>query len=139
MVEEEGTLQALALRRGAKLIAPELLATGCADILWKKAQRRELSTDEALLAARLLQAVDVELLPTRFLLATATRIAIELDRPAYDCPYFALAMENGCPFGTADERLLRKLDRQKPQTLYGKAISLTKAVELQSIALPPRF
>lgn len=129
VVEEEGTPQALALRQRAKLIAPELLVAECANILWKKVQRNELSSGEALLAARLLQEADIELLPTRFLLGAATRIAIELNHPAYDCLYFALAIENGCQFVTADERLLRKLDQQKPQTLRGKAISLKKASE----------
>ena len=56
VVEEEGTPEALALRQKAKLIAPELLVAECANILWKKVQRGELLKDEALLAARLLQA-----------------------------------------------------------------------------------
>jgi predicted nucleic acid-binding protein len=130
VVEEEGTLQALALRGRAKLIAPELLVAECANILWKKARRNELSRDEALLAARLLQAADIELLPTRSLLEAATRIAIELDHPAYDCLYFALAVEKGCQFVTADERLLHKLDQRRPRLLRGRAISLMKAAEL---------
>jgi predicted nucleic acid-binding protein len=54
VVEEEGTLHALALLRQAKLIAPELLVAECANILWKKVLRDELSEDEALLGARLL-------------------------------------------------------------------------------------
>jgi len=130
VVEEDGTPQALALRRQAKLIAPELLVAECANILWKKVQRSELSKDEAYLAARLLQAAEIEILPTRSLLAAATRIAIELDHPAYDCLYFALAVENGCQFITADERLLRKLDRHPERALRGRVISLAKAATL---------
>ena len=107
VVEEDGTLQALALRGRAKLIAPELLVSECANILWKKVRKRELSRDEAVFAARLLQTADIELLPTRSLLETATRIAIELDHPAYDCLYIAIAVENGCQFVTADESLVR--------------------------------
>ena len=53
VVEEDGTSEALTLRRRAKVIAPELLVAECANILWKKVQRDELSNDEALLAARL--------------------------------------------------------------------------------------
>jgi hypothetical protein len=63
----------LAVRRRAKLIAPELLAAECANILWKKVQRDELSKEEAFLAARLLQAADIEFLPTRHLLEATTR------------------------------------------------------------------
>ena len=78
VVEEEGTEEALILRRRAKLVAPELLTAECANILWEKCQRDELSKDEAFLAAQLLQAADIEFLPTRLLLEAATRIAVEL-------------------------------------------------------------
>jgi predicted nucleic acid-binding protein len=71
----------------ARLIAPEILIAECANILWKKVHGKELSREEALLAARLLQGAALELLPIRSLLETATRIAIELDHPAYDCVY----------------------------------------------------
>jgi predicted nucleic acid-binding protein len=81
----EGTQAALSLRRQATLIASDLLVSECANILWKKVRRQELSRDEALLAARLLEAADLELLPTRSLLAEAALIAIDLDHPAYDC------------------------------------------------------
>jgi predicted nucleic acid-binding protein len=126
VVEEEGTEQALALRRRAKLLAPELLVAECANILWKKVRRDELSREEALLAARLLQAADIELLPTRPLLEAATRIAIELNHPAYDCLYLALAIESDCQFVTADGRLVRKLSEER--RFRGRAVALTEAV-----------
>jgi predicted nucleic acid-binding protein len=126
VVEEVGTQEALALCKQAKLIAPELLVAECANILWKKVQRDELTRQEALLAARLLQASEVELRPTRAVLEAATRIAIELDHPAYDCVYLALAVENGCRFVTADERFLCKL-RQK-RGFRNRIIALNEAV-----------
>jgi predicted nucleic acid-binding protein len=125
VIEEEGTPQALTLRREAKLLAPELLVAECANILWKKARRNELSREEALLAARLLQTAAIELVPTRSLLAAATRIAIELDHPAYDCLYLALAIENDCRFVTADERFLRKLGGRRSR-FRAKAVLLTQ-------------
>lgn len=126
VVEEEGTEEALSLRRKAKLIAPDLLAAECSNILWKKVRRGELAKDEALLAARLLQNADLELLPTRPLLESATRLAVELDHPAYDCVYLALALAKGCNFVTADERLLRKLERNRDRNSAGRAISLAQ-------------
>jgi predicted nucleic acid-binding protein len=113
VVEEDGTPQALALRRQAKLIAPDLLVAECANILWKKVQRKELSKDEALLAARLLQGAEIELSPMRSLLETATGLAIELDHPAYDCVYLALAVDHDCRFATTDEGFLRKLGQSR--------------------------
>jgi predicted nucleic acid-binding protein len=127
VVEEEGTEEALILRRRAKLVAPELLTAEWANILWKKCQRDELSKDEALLAAQLLQAADIEFLPTRQLLAAATRIAVELDHPAYDCVYLALASERDCQFVTANERFVRKVGEGRRRQFRGRVISLVQA------------
>ena len=128
VIEEEGTEAALVLRRKAKLIAPDLLAAECSNILWKKVRRGELAEDEALFAARLLQNAELELLPTRPLLESATRLAIELDHPAYDCVYLALAVTRDCQLVTADRHLLRKLERDKKGAFSGRALSLAQAV-----------
>ncbi len=45
----------------------------------------------------------------RRLLEPATRLALALDHPAYDCTYLALAEMLSCPMVIADERLNRKL------------------------------
>ena len=125
VVEEEGTDLALALRQKARLIAPDLIVAECATILWKKAQRKELSKDEALIAARLLQSAEMELVPARALMEFATRLAIQLDHPAYDCLYLALAVENGCRFVTADERLVNKIRRDKKRPFRDRIVGLS--------------
>lgn len=129
VVEEDSTAEALTLRRGARLIAPELLVVECANILWKKVRRDELSDDEALLAARLIQAADIEFLPTRSLLETTTRTAIELNHPAYDCLYLALAVERDCRFVTADDRFLRKLEAAQRRKFRDRVIGLRQVAE----------
>ena len=103
VIEEQGTSQALALRRH-RLFAPDLLVAECANVLWKKARRNELTAQEAVLAARLLQRADIELAPIRALLEPATNLAIALDHPAYDCVYLALAESLSCDVVTADRR-----------------------------------
>jgi predicted nucleic acid-binding protein len=129
VVEEANTSDALALRQNARLLAPDLLVAECANILWKKVRRNELSEEHAHLAARLLQGAEIELLPTRSLLETAIRMAIDLDHPAYDCLYIVLAMANDCRFVTADESLLRKLRQGGRKSPYrDRAASLTEAV-----------
>jgi predicted nucleic acid-binding protein len=127
VIQEEGTEAALALRGKTRFLAPDLRVPECANILWKKVQRRELSKQVALAAARLLQAADIELLPSRSLLGTATGLAIELEHPAYDCLYLALAMDQDCPFVTADQRLLRKLELTQDARLRGHVVGLEKA------------
>jgi predicted nucleic acid-binding protein len=107
VVCETGTDAALSLRSPANLIAPELLLADCADILCKKVARGELTSDEALLAAHLLQASGVEFVSTRALLEAAMLIAFDLDRSARDCVYVALAAARNCRFVTADMQLVR--------------------------------
>jgi predicted nucleic acid-binding protein len=130
VVDEDGTREALTLRQKAKVIAPELLVAECANILWKKVQRNELLKEEALLAARLLQGVEIELRPTRPLFETATQMSIEINHPAYDCVYLALAVNSKSQFVTADDRFLRKLHQSRHRTLRGRVISLIEAVQL---------
>lgn len=126
VVKEAGTQEALALRNNA-LIAPDLLTSECASILWKKVQRKELHKNEALLAARLLQGAEIELVPTRSLLEATAQLAIELAHPAYDCVYLALAMERGCRFVTADDRLLRKIAESRRKLLRDTIAPLVSA------------
>ena len=72
------------------------------------------------LPPKLLQAADIEFLPTRGLLEAATRIAVELDHPAYNCLYLAVASECDCRFVTADERFVRKLDEGRRRRFRGR-------------------
>ncbi len=80
VIEEEGTAEALTLRR-QHLIAPDLIIPECANILWKKVRRDELSAEEASLAGRLLANADIDL---------------------------ALAEQSNLKFVTADSRLIAK-------------------------------
>jgi predicted nucleic acid-binding protein len=127
VVEEDGTAHALALRRGSRLVAPDLLVAECANILWKKVQRGELTAEEADLAARLLERSDMELMPMRGLMQAATRIAVSVLHPAYDCIYLALALATQSRFVTADDRLIRKLQQQPDRALSEVVISLADA------------
>lgn len=117
VIEEEGTTEALALLSDYRLEAPDLLIAECANILWKKVQRRELLPREAGAAARLLQAADIALYPTRRLLEATTELAISIEHPAYDCVYLALAMAHDRPFITSDRRLLHGLAFKGPSRL----------------------
>ncbi len=49
----------------------------------------------------------------RGLMPAATRIAIALSHPAYDCVYLALALAKQTRYVTADDRLIRKLALQR--------------------------
>lgn len=127
VVQETGTAEALALRK-AELAAPDLIIPECANILWKKHRLGQLSADEAAAAAQLLERADIELAPMRTYLHHATALAIELDHPAYDCLYIALALNKGCVFATADQRLLRKVQQSARTDLTTMIRDLPQAV-----------
>jgi predicted nucleic acid-binding protein len=126
VVQEAGTPEALTLRK-ATLLAPDLLVPECANILWKKHKLGQLTVAEASAAAQLLERADVELAPMRALFHTATALAIELDHPGYDCLYIALALDKGCAFATADQRLLRKVQQGQRRDVASMILDLQHA------------
>lgn len=130
VVEESGTAEALYLLEHAALSAPDLLVAECANILWKKVKRGELTEEEAGLAAQLLQRADLDILPTRPLMSRALDLAIALDHAAYDCLYLALAVESDWRFVTADERFVRKLSLSPHNALATRVVPLGEAQQL---------
>ncbi|MDX2221799.1 MAG: type II toxin-antitoxin system VapC family toxin [Rhodospirillaceae bacterium] len=112
VVEESGSTAAIRLFEH-KLIAPDLLISECANILWKKVRRGNVTPAGAEIAASALVRANVDLIPTRSLLQMCVTLAMELDHPAYDCIYLALASQRGSRFVTADERLVAAAQRLK--------------------------
>jgi len=109
VIPEDGSVQALALRREHRFTAPDLLIAECANVLWKHVRRQFLSLEQARKAAEVLARADIDLKPMQPLIEEATHLAIKLNHPAYDCFYLALAAAEDCPFVTADERLVREV------------------------------
>ncbi len=128
VVSEAGSERAASLQR-ASLLAPDVFVTECANVLWKKVSRGELTSAEACLAAATLERSPVTLIATRPLLEAATRLAIDLKYPAYDCFYLLVASERGIPLVTADERLLR-LVRGVPAALLATLPAVISLAEL---------
>ena len=64
LIEEPGTDQDVELP-AFRLSAPDLLVAECANVLWKRVIRRELSAEEAPLAGRILEHAHVALTPVR--------------------------------------------------------------------------
>jgi predicted nucleic acid-binding protein len=110
VVAEFGNERAITLRHHS-LITPDLLFAECANVLWRKMGRREITEDEAVTAARILEMADLVVVSTRGYAARAVAIATELDRPAYDAIYLAVAEAFGIRLVTADDRLIRKTEQ----------------------------
>lgn len=110
------------------MIAPELLVSEFANILWKKVRKNELSSGEALFAVRLIQVAEIELVPTARVVEAAMRIAITLDHAVYDCVYLATALDRKCQFVTADKTFVRKLETSAEGQIRDVAVLLREAV-----------
>jgi predicted nucleic acid-binding protein len=91
--------------RSVPLHAPDLLTADCAEILWRKGLRHEMSPEQIAEATELLQQADIGLHSTRSLLEQIVGFALDLKHPARDCVYLATAWLLELPLVTADARL----------------------------------
>lgn len=106
------------------LVAPDPLFAECANILWNKVRRGELTKEEAEIAAQTLEQADLTLVSTRAYLALATSIAVELDHPAYDAVYLAVAEASKLRLVTADDRLTRRV-RERQNRFHQVLVALS--------------
>lgn len=88
-----------------RLLAPDLLDTECASVLWKVARRGGLSAAEAAERLEVIGEAGIERLPGAALLPGALRHALRLGHPVYDCLYLEAAILTGLPLVTTDRRL----------------------------------
>ena len=87
------------------LIAPDLLRAELAQALYKKARAGELSATEALLGQAEVEAL-ISFVPVLPMASRALELSLELDHPAGDCFFLALAEATGVVIVTADLRLV---------------------------------
>ena len=88
-----------------ELAVPDLLFAEVGNILWKKQLRGEMDAAATQLGARWLLQVSLQVHDSASLLADALALAVQLQHPAYDCFYLALARRADVPLVTADRRL----------------------------------
>lgn len=92
------------------LIAPELLFAEVSNALWAMCRRGDVTRDDLADAIDALREAPVAVPASmRQLAAAATRLAVDLDHPAYDCFYLALAIQEQYPVITADTRFYDKV------------------------------
>jgi predicted nucleic acid-binding protein len=103
---EDGSDRAAALLDGRRLSAPAIWLTEAANVLWRRAQQRELTQDEAAERVSALASAPVAILDTNDLHAGALRLATELWHPVYGCLYLAAALKHSTRLITANRLLL---------------------------------
>lgn len=124
VVGEDGSEKAVAIRSKFAFVAPELILAECANILWKKSKRGELTRAEVILAAKLLERSGVELITMMGLGEATADLALSLDHPAYDCVYLALARQRNLRFVAADRRLVDAVGRRGDAALQALCVTL---------------
>ena len=133
IAEDDSDVARETVAKGDELHAPRLMASEIANALWRKARLGEIERSEA--GAML---ASVSEMPLRWgaddaVCADAVRLALELDRPVYDCVYLALAHRIGAIVLTADLRFLHAL----ASTEHGEVIMALAG--LRSNALVSNF
>ena len=109
-----------------ELIVPDLLFAEVGNILWKKQLRGEMDATAAQVGARWLLQVPMQVHDSASLLIDALGLALQLQHPAYDCFYLALAQRIDAPLITADQRLHRRCHDVDAARL-GKRVRLLEA------------
>ena len=100
---------ALELLRRPDLGAPDLVLVEAANVFWKAWRRGTLPGDAVSAALDELPKLFNYLRPVANLISAASRIAVEIGHPVYDCLYVAAALEDGGSLVTADRRLIERL------------------------------
>ncbi len=103
---EDGTVEARQLlAHGIVLHAPDFILIEAANVIWKKARRREAADAQPYLLELDRLGDFVALTPAAELVFHAAAIAMRIDHPVYDCLYLACAEVEEAPLVTADRRL----------------------------------
>ncbi len=99
----------------ADLTAPDLLIAEATNVFWKRADRNDITTQEAEDNLNDLLALNLPLVSSSLLALQALAIARAHRRSVYDCLYLALALDRGCDLITTDARLVNAVGAQFPQ------------------------
>ena len=96
------------------LHAPDFILTEVANVIWKKARRKEIPSPQPYIdeLANMTDAVALE--PSTELVIEAAVLAVHIDHPVYDCVYLACAEAAAAPLVTADERLAQRAREAYP-------------------------
>ncbi len=120
VAEQDSAAAVRLIEDGHELHAPRLLAAEVTNALWRKVRIGELERRDASPLAGAVPDMPLHWTADEELCAGAVRLAIDLDRPVYDCFHLALAHRIGGTMVTADARLVHAL----APTAHGDAMML---------------
>lgn len=109
--EDDSELARCLFQGEHQLHAPRFLAVELGNALWNRAGGGELDAAQACAIAGRIPDMGVQWEDDLPLCPAAVRLGLELEHPAYDCFYFALAERLGVRMVTEDQRFLRALKK----------------------------
>jgi predicted nucleic acid-binding protein len=109
-----------------QLLAPDLVLVELLNTGWKCLRLGAITSEQFQVLSHRAAEPFHRLVPAAALLERAGHWCRELDHPAYDCLYVALAEQEQATLITADQRLLRKLEQPRP--------GLPAAIDLAALA-----
>jgi predicted nucleic acid-binding protein len=119
ILPEDGREEALRLQEKYQddeidLIAPYLLISEIANVLWKRTRRGDLDGWSAQRCFQQFLQDSPILLDSATVSTAALELAIAHDRPFYDCLYLAWALDQRCDLVTADEKFFHAMGAAFP-------------------------
>jgi predicted nucleic acid-binding protein len=111
--EAQTLFEGLAKDPPCQLFVPDLFHVECANILWKYVQRYGYPASEAKRNVVALNKLELRVIPIQGVMDVVLDLALRLGITAYDASYVVLAHRMGAPLVTADERLARRLKKEK--------------------------
>jgi len=110
-VREEGHLSALRLlEQGHVLLAPDLIFSETANVLWKKLREGEVTLEQPRQACTALPEFFQAVISAARIAPVAIEIANRLNHPVYDCIYLACAEDQGARLVTADKKFVSRIN-----------------------------
>jgi len=99
------------------IYVPDLFFVECANILWKKVRRGEVTLADSQIGLAWLSALNLPITSTSVLSEQAVSIGCTFGITAYDATYVALAEQINLPLLTADNRLAKALTGSRFQVI----------------------
>lgn len=96
------------------LIAPYLLLSEIANVLWKRKRRGDLDARSAQRCFQQFLQDSPILLDSAIVSSAALQLALAHDRTFYDCLYLAWALDQRCDLVTADEKFFNAMTAAFP-------------------------
>ena len=122
VLDEEGSDRAREIVAGDEpLIAPDFLTLEASNVLSVMVRRGLMTTTEAQASLAVLNSAPITRLPSNPHFPEAYRLAVELQRSAYDSLYLALALAENATLVTADRRFAEAVQKEPA---YAPAIRL---------------